>query len=603
MGERVYKSFHFFCGIGGTKLGEAKARAVVGDVEARFESLGGVDFDAQACRDYERVAGGRALCADVHKLEPGELAAFTGRRRPDAVFMSPPCKGNSRLLSAEKAKQQKYVDMNALMERALLLCFSTWDEPPPLIFVENVPGITTRSKPMLDRCVKSAHAHGYVVDMGTHDCGEIGGLAQHRPRWFAVFRHRTRMAHVIYVPRKQRVRACGEVIGPMPMPGDLDAGGAMHAVPNLSWTNWKRLAAIPAGGDWRDLEGTIAKGQKRREVHRRHAVQSFDEPTPAVTGPGGHAVNAVADPRPYSNIMVVTGWDDPARSVVGASRVGSGALSVADARFGHVDRVTDWEDPVGVITRSPAPSSGAGAVADPRPWWGGVYGVTSFDDAVATVTGRGTISTGRAAVADPRPAGWWQHVAGVTPWDRAAPTVTAGAKIHAGAFQVADPRPFLCSPRAGAYRVLRWDQASGTVTGALGIDNGPAAIADPRIPYAIRWASAEEIALAEAHPNKPPPFIPIILADDGTWHRPLTTLELAALQSLPIVDEHGVPIVLDGRSHTRWRMAIGNAVPPDAATAVVEQFLLALLRSEVGAFALSNERIWVEPIIRPRSAA
>ena len=450
--ERVYKSFHFFCGVGGTKLGEQKARALVGDTSARFESIGGVDFDEQACRDYEKVAGGRVLCADVHKLEPGALARFTGRRRPDAVFMSPPCKGNSRLLSAKRAAEPKYVEMNALMERALLLCWSTWDELPPLIFVENVPGITSRSKAMLDRCVKAAHAHGYVVDMGTHDCGEIGGLAEHRPRWFAVFRLASVMPHVIYQPRKQRVRACGEVIGPMPMPGDTDAGGPMHAVPRISWTNWKRLAAIPAGGDWRDLEGVVGAGLQRRDVHRRHAVQSFDSPTPAITGPGGHAVSAIADPR-----------------------------------------------------------------------------------------------------------------------------------------------PFLCSPRAGAYRVLRWDQATGTVTGALSIDNGPAAVADPRIPYAIRWATAEEIAEAEANPDRPPPFIPIIIAADGTWHRPLTTLELAALQSLPIVDANGRPIVFDGNSHTRWRMAIGNAVPPDSATAIGEQFLLALLRSDLGVFALSSEPIWVAP--------
>lgn len=597
MSDRVYTSFHFFCGIGGTKLGEQKARALVGEHAARFESLGGVDFDEQACRDYERIAGGRALCADVHKLEPGELAAFAGRRRPDAVFMSPPCKGNSRLLSSKRAAEPKYVEMNALMERALLLCWSTWDELPPLIFVENVPGITSRSKAMLDRCVKAAHAHGYVVDMGTHDCGEIGGLAQHRPRWFAVFRLPAAMPHVIYQPRKQRVRACGEVIGPMPMPGDVEAGGAMHAVPKLSWKNWKRLAAIPAGGDWRDLEGVVGEGLQRRDVHRRHAVQSFDAPTPAITGPGGHAVSAVADPRPYSNIMVVTSWDDATRSVVGASRVGSGALSVADPRFKGSMGVVDFGEPSGTVPGESYPTNGKFSVADPRvTWGGGRLRVDGFDDAVPTVTGNSRADgAGAANVADPRVPGWWQRVAGVTSWTEAAPTVTAGAKIHAGAFQVADPRPFLCSPRAGAYRVLRWDQATGTVTGALSIDNGPAAVADPRIPPAIRWATAEEIALAEAHPDKAPPFIPIIIAADGTWHRPLTTLELLALQSFPTTDADGRPVVLDGSSHTRWRMAIGNAVPVDAATAIGEQFLTALLRSDLGTFALSAESVWVAP--------
>jgi hypothetical protein len=73
--------------------------------------------------------------------------------------------------------------------------------------------------------------------------------------------------------------------------------------------------------------------------------------------------------------------------------------------------------------------------------------------------------------------------------------VTSGAKIHAGAFQVADPR-ISTHPR---YRIM-------TLAEALALD------------------------LAA---DRPPPFIPIIIAADGTWHRPLTTLELAVLQSFP----------------------------------------------------------------------
>jgi hypothetical protein len=84
------------------------------------------------------------------------------------------------------------------------------------------------------------------------------------------------------------------------------------------------------------------------------------------------------------------------------------------------------------------------------------------------------------------------------------------------------------------------------------------------------------------------------VAADGTWHRPLTTLELAVLQSLPPVVD-GKPLVLAGNSHTRWREAIGNMIPPDAAEAIGEQLLLALLVSKLGAFALSANEIWVEP--------
>jgi site-specific DNA-cytosine methylase len=606
MSERVYTDLHFFCGIGGTKIGTAKARAVAGGESARFEAIGGIDIDPQACRDYERMTGAPALCADVHLLQPAELRRFAGDRRPDFVASSSPCTGFSRLLPEVRSREPHYQSLNELFTRSLFLCVSTWDEPPPLMFWENVPGIMSRGAKMVADAIAMLQAHGYAVDVGNHDCGEIGGLAQRRPRWFMVARHRSRMPHVVYLPRKKRVRACGEVIGPMPMPGDTDAGGAMHALPNLSWKNWKRLAAIPAGGDWRDLGGVVPSGKKRREVHRRHSVLDFGEPTPAITGPGGHAAEAVADPRPFHNRMPLIPWDQPAKSVIGALQIGSGSLSVSDARFGHVERVTPWDAATGTITHAPAPSSGAVAVADPR-WGGGRLRVDSFDAAAPTVTGNSRADgSGAANIADPRfSAGKkknWQQVAGITPWTEPLMPITSSAGIHAGAFQVADPRllAFTCSPRAGAYRVLRWDQAADTVTGALGIDNGPAAVADPRVP-GFRWATAEEIAAAEANPKKPPPFIPIIIAPDDTWHRPLTTYELAALQSYPLVGPDGRPTVLDGISHTRWRKAIGNLVPPDSAEASAEQFLLALLRSDLGMFTLSAEPIWVAP--QPEYAA
>lgn len=645
---------HIFCGMGGKGLGAASAIARHAGLEATFETVGGIDFDALACKDFEMLLGAPALCADVHQLEPADMIAFFGETAPDVIMMSPPCKGFSGLLSAKRAAEPKYQKMNTLMERALFLCCSTWPTPPKLIFVENVPRIASRGKDMVRRCKAMGSAHGYAVADGTHDCGELGGLAQHRRRYFQLWRHRAQVAQFVYQPAKQRVRACGEVLGPLPMPGDVEAAGPMHAVPKLSWRNWLRLAMIPAGGDWRDLPGTLGDGEKRREKFRRAPVTAWDATAETVTGPGGSASAAVADPRVklsasdgrHWNKYAVHGWDDPALTVTGTdSRVGSGAPSVADPRvgelvglgcapragtygvasfgqpadtvtgslaidngpaaiadprFGNVDRITEWSTPVGTITRSPAPSSGGAAVADPRgaQWFPNVYRVGEWDKAAGTVTGSGKPSSGQFSVADPRWGGgrlgvidWsdptgtiageslpnngafsvadprfaegkkknWQQVAGVTPWTESAPTVTGGAKIHTGAFQVADPR--IATSPTGRYRVM-------TLTEALALD---------------------------LNPDRPPPWIPIIVAADGTWHRPLTTLELAVLQSFPAV-WRGKPLVLAGSGHTRWREAIGNAVPPAAAEKIAEQLARALLLSAVGTFTLDNNEIWVAPM-------
>ena len=519
-----FSILHFFCGCGGSGIGAAAAAARFGDHEAAFETIGGIDVDARACRDFERLVRAPALCVDVHELEPARLRRFAGRRRPDVVMMSPPCKGFSGLLSARRALEEKYQRMNALMLRSLFLVAETWPDRPPLIFVENVPRIDSRGKDTVRQSVALLEAAGYAVATGSHDCGELGELAQHRRRWFMLARQRAALPQIVYQPIRRRVRACGEVLGPLPMPGDLELGGPMHSLPRLSWRNWVRLALIPAGGDWRDLPGVLADGERRREKFRRAPVTAWDAAAETVTGPGGSAADAVADPRArdwYHHVLRVTDWTDPAGTVTGARHVMGGALAVADPRLAdalklgdnaerHRNKytVTSWGDPAQTVIGASRPGSGAPSIADPR-WGGGRLGVNPFDSPAGTVAGESLPGNGRFSVADPRFAEGkrknWQRVAGVTPWTESAPTVTSGAKIHAGAFQIADPR-LGCAPRAGAYRVLRWDEAAATITGSLGIDNGAAAVADPRL-----------------DPDKPPPWTPIIVAADGTWHRPLTT--------------------------------------------------------------------------------
>jgi hypothetical protein len=69
----------------------------------------------------------------------------------------------------------------------------------------------------------------------------------------------------------------------------------------------------------------------------------------------------------------------------------------------------------------------------------------------------------------------------------------------------------------------------------------------------------------------------VILAEDGTWHRPLTTLEQTVLQGPPAFQGDGTPLVLAGQSHSTWRKRIGNAVPPPTAEAVATAMLTTLI--------------------------
>ena len=86
----------------------------------------------------------------------------------------------------------------------------------------------------------------------------------------------------------------------------------------------------------------------------------------------------------------------------------------------------------------------------------------------------------------------------------------------------------------------------------------------------------------------------IIESLDGTWHRPFTTLELAAIQSLVEPEEQ---LELDGLSDQAWRERIGNAVPPKAAKAIGHVMGTTLLLAAQGeTFMLSSMPIWVRPV-------
>ncbi len=538
---REYTVLSLFCGLGGKTLGFQAAETRLFGTSARFRSIGGIDSDPAACADFEMLTESPSLCVDVGRLSPAELRAFAGPIAPDVVAMSPPCKGYSGLLPPSLAKDKRYTAMNNLAVTAVELLLSTWDQHPRLILLENVPRIASSGAPMLARIAKKLDEAGYAVHMTSHECGELGGLAQVRRRFLLVARHKRRVGALLYRPPKRRVRGCGEVLGELPMPEAPEAG-PMHRMPRLSWVNWVRLALIPAGGDHRDLPGVLAAGQARREAWRRSHVEGWEAPSITVTGDGSNGPCAVADPR-------------------------------AGKWFPGVLGVVPWPHPSSTVTAQARPMTGSFSVSDPR-----------------LVLDRG----------DRRP----DHCYGVLPWGAPSFTVAGVAHPGCGAYSVADPRVqemaqgLDCEPRAGAYGVLPWEEAAKTITGSACVDNGPFAVADTRVP------GAQPIAIVDD--ARKSPWVPgeggkrvkvpvVILAADGTWHRPLTPLELARLQDLPATVS-GRPLELHGRSVSAWVERIGNAVPVGTARAIAEQMLLTLLSSDVGAgLAPSGGATWVMP--------
>jgi site-specific DNA-cytosine methylase len=522
---RTYRVGHLCCGIGGGEKGFKDATPRVGGVTARFECAGGIDVDAGAIRNFNRVAPGRGVVMDLFDEEqyrvfhdgppppgwreqaPEDIRRAFGEGPLDVLFASMPCKGFSGLLSQKVSTTPKYEALNRLTLRGIWLALEAYkDDPISIILFENVPRIENRGRPLLQRIEALLAHYGYVFAETKHDCGEIGNLAQSRRRFLLVARHAKKVPPFLYEPVKHRLRGVGEVIGLLPLPGDPSAG-VMHRVPRLQWKTWVRLAFVPPGKDWRALNeltvengvlrdfGIVPEGGMR---DNQLGVVGWNDTAPTITSQRapGQGRFAVADPRVESDKFVGSGrlgvrdWAEPTGAVAGASRPENGAYNVADPReagYRHHGTlgVTDWEEPAGVVAGASRPSNGPHSVADPRPQQANQsfhqYGVREWDDPAATVTGQAGPGGGPNSVADPRLHGTprFNNVFRIVPFTDPSPAI-AGPGGAGGGVAVADPRADSGFGGKGKYRITAYDEPAGTVIGGSTTGQGAFAVADPR---------------------------------------------------------------------------------------------------------------------------
>ncbi len=615
------KVIHICCGIGAAALGMQQSLGEYKGAVGRFRTLVGIDVDPLACEDFVRLTGAPSVRMDLfsrkdyidfhgheppegwREVTPDDIFEAAGREYPNTAFISAPCKGLSGLLPKEAAESKKYQALNKLTVRSVDLTLKAFELNPIDIFLfENVPRIRTRGERLLKEIRRLFHSYGYEIaqkENEVHDCGELGGLAQHRNRFLLIARHRDKVPAFVYKPPRLPLKTIGDVIGPMPLPDD-PAAGAMHKMPRLQWKTWVRLALIPAGGDWRDLQNITPEQYRIEHVPRKSAlgVMEWDRPGGTVIGNmriGGSTKAAIPDPRmnldqnsTHRSIYRVSRDDEPAGTVTGAYRPNNGAMVIPDPRLQSCEgkhpavyRVVKFNETGPCVTGTRF-GSGAPAIADPRftcSMYPDSYGIQKWDEPGVTIRGNMRVMASRASISDPRIleqrfSNYYQ----LSEWDETASTVTGRPNLHSGAQSIADPR-LNCTPRSGTMGVNRWDEPGKTVIGAGDIHAGSSAVADPRIPDDTESG------------------VYVIIAEDGTWHRPLTTLELAALQSIPLIMPDGSPLVLAGKSDARWREAIGNAVPPAAAKAMGNQILVAWLASQIGwEWELSQQQVWVRPV-------
>jgi len=543
-----FTHFHFCCGIGGGAKGFNKANPRVGTMSARFRCLGGVDVSPAAIRDFNRIAGvpgtvmdlfsrgqytafhGKEPPADWREMVLADIRRAAGNERPNVVFISSPCKGASGLLSESMSLTPKYQALNELTLRCIWLMAEAWADDP-------VDLIVFENVPRL-------------ATRGRHLLDQINQVLQRYGYAVAETTHDCGELGGLATSRKRFLLVARHVEKVPPflyepekkrlrpvgdvlgrMPFPGDVtAGPMHRVPRLQWKTWVRLAFVEAGCDWRSLN--------------RLAVEN------------GHLRDYLIVPEMHRGVLGVNECDQPIGTVIGSSRPTNGNFAVADPRFdsGKYDcgqyGLCSWDETMGTIINVKSPGQGMFAVQDPR-------STSAFDGAGKYL---------------------------VTPYDQTAGTVIAASTTGQGAFAVADPRAMDRKPddaylTGGHYGVVPWGSSCGAVSAAACHDNGRWSVADPRV---------------DALPAPDQKTVAIIRALDGTWHRPFTTLELAAIQSLIDPEEY---LLLDGMSDSVWREHISNLVPPEAACAIAEVMGTTLLLAASGeTFVLSSTPIWVRNV-------
>lgn len=78
--KKILTHFHFCCGLGGGAKGFNEAKPIVGNMQAEWECLGGVDVDPAGLADFKRLTGVEGTQLDLFTRE--QYIRFHGKEPP-----------------------------------------------------------------------------------------------------------------------------------------------------------------------------------------------------------------------------------------------------------------------------------------------------------------------------------------------------------------------------------------------------------------------------------------------------------------------------------------------------------------------------------------
>lgn len=274
------KAVDFFCGAGGVSCGFRKIGIKV---------LGGLDIDPKFKKTYEVNNKAKFLSVDVSNLPPAKLSNLLPVAKDDdsLIFVGcSPCQYYSNLKSDKTKSKGSRLLLDDFNEFVLFY-------RPGVVFIENVPGLKTKSGSPLHRFKKALQQEGYVFDQNVLNA-KYFGVPQNRRRFVLVA---SRLATSIALPKqmceKENLVTVKEAIGnyeqfPKISAGTEDQTDFMHSAARLSDLNMERVKNTPKNGGsrkaWANNEKLQLECYKSHDGHHDvYGRMAWDKPSPTIT--------------------------------------------------------------------------------------------------------------------------------------------------------------------------------------------------------------------------------------------------------------------------------------------------------------------------------
>ena len=284
--SRKPTAIDLFCGAGGLTLGLKKAG---------FNVVAGVEIDEEIGKTYAANHSNTWLISDdIRNVKGVDVLKKVGLKKIDLIAGCPPCQGFSSLTSKYKREDERNI---LILEMARMI----EEIKPRMIMLENVSGITTRGKTLLDKFVSRMEVMGYIVNQGVLQMADYG-IPQSRRRFVLLagkgfkieFPQKT---HSQKGDKRKKIKPwviLSEVIKGMKKPVTLaesfKSGGPQkynwHVVSELKEISRKRIMALSAGSNRFALPTDLkpkCHAHKKEGFSNGYGRLSWEQTSPTIT--------------------------------------------------------------------------------------------------------------------------------------------------------------------------------------------------------------------------------------------------------------------------------------------------------------------------------